>query len=61
MVVPKFPIFNSGIIGLKTFITERIASVEAQLAGEKEGYKIKRMPGSAGTNSWLADKREYGD
>jgi hypothetical protein len=49
MVEPKFPVFGSGIIGLKTFVTERIASVEAQLAGEKEGYKVERIQMERGT------------
>lgn len=41
MVAPKFPIFSSGIIGLKTFVTERVASIKAQLAGEREGHLVK--------------------
>jgi len=44
MVKPNFPVFSSGIIGLKPFVTERVASIKAQLAGEKEGYKIEHMP-----------------
>jgi len=39
-----FPVFSNGIIGLKPFVTGRVASVKAQLAGEKEGYKIERSP-----------------
>jgi len=43
-VEPIFPIFSNGIIGLKPFVTGRVVSVKAQLAGEKEGYKIEHSP-----------------
>lgn len=44
MVRPIFPIFSSGIIGLKPFVTKRVASIKAQLDGEKDGYKIENSP-----------------
>jgi len=43
-VQPLFPIFSNGIIGLKPFVAGRVASVKAQLAGAKEGYKFEYSP-----------------
>jgi len=48
MLEQKFPVFSDSIIGLNIFVTERVDSVKAQLAGEKEGYKVKQMPMEAG-------------
>ncbi len=39
-VKPQAFIFSQQIIGLKPFVEQRIASVKAQLAGEKEGDQI---------------------
>jgi tetratricopeptide (TPR) repeat protein len=43
-VKPIFPVFSNGIIGLKPFVAGRVASVKAQLAGAKEGYKFEYSP-----------------
>lgn len=43
MVEQKFPIFSDSIIGLNIFVTERVDSVKAQLAGEKEGYQVAEI------------------
>jgi spore coat protein CotH len=43
-VTPRFPIFSHGIIGLKPFVTERVASVKAQLAGTRKGFRIGKSP-----------------
>jgi spore coat protein H len=48
-VEPIFPIFSNGIIGLKPFVTGRVASVKAQLAGAKEGYKVEHSPTEGAT------------
>jgi len=48
MVEQKFPIFSDSIIGLNIFVTERVDSVKAQLAGEKEGYKLEKSPMEGG-------------
>ncbi len=42
-VEPLFSIFSNGIIGLKPFVAGRVASVKAQLAGEREGYRIEHF------------------
>ena len=43
-VEPNFSIFSGGIIGLKPFVTDRLASVRAQLAGQKKGHKFEHTP-----------------
>ena len=42
MVKPFMPVFSSGIIGLKPFVTARVESVQAQLVGDRPGHKIER-------------------
>jgi tetratricopeptide (TPR) repeat protein len=42
-VPPLFPVLSGGIIGLKPFVTQRCASVKAQLIGEQKGFQFDRF------------------